>query len=151
MSDMFSKDFNDAFAFTVGIEAGYVNDPADPGGETNFGISKRAYPNLDIKKLTLEDAKGIYWKDYWLKTGCNNLPFPMNIVIFDNAVNAGVPTALANLKEWGGPTPKVIDRRAYNLLLERLEDFCDTVDKRPASLKFLKGWVRRVIAIGRRI
>lgn len=151
MSDMFSKDFNDAFAFTVGAEGGYVNDPADPGGETNFGISKRAYPTLDIKSLTLEDAKSIYYRDYWLKAECHNQPFPLNIVIFDNAVHSGVSAALANLKEWGGQTTKVIDRRAYNLLLERLEDFCDIVDKRPASLKYLKGWVRRVIALGRQI
>ncbi len=41
-------------------EGGYTNDPRDPGGETNWGISKRAYPNLDIKNLAMEEAKRIY-------------------------------------------------------------------------------------------
>ena len=38
-------------------EGGYVNDPDDPGGETKYGISKKAYPKIDIKNLTKEEAK----------------------------------------------------------------------------------------------
>ena len=49
---------------TVGREGGYVYDKKDPGGETKFGISKRSYPNVDIKNLSLEGAKAIYRKDY---------------------------------------------------------------------------------------
>ena len=41
-------------------EGGYVNDPHDRGGETNFGITKKFYPNVDIKNLTKEQAKKIY-------------------------------------------------------------------------------------------
>ena len=47
------------------IEGGYVNNPNDRGGETKYGISKRAYPNVDIKNLTLDKAKQIYYNDYW--------------------------------------------------------------------------------------
>jgi lysozyme family protein len=47
-------------------EGGYVNNPADPGGESNFGISKHSYPTLDIKNLTREDAINIYYANYWL-------------------------------------------------------------------------------------
>ena len=47
-------------------EGGYVNNPIDSGGETNFGISKRSYPTLDIKNLTRDDAINIYYNDYWL-------------------------------------------------------------------------------------
>lgn len=42
-------------------EGGYVNDPDDPGGETNFGIAKRFHRDVDIKKLDREGAKKIYW------------------------------------------------------------------------------------------
>lgn len=47
------------------IEGDYVNDPDDPGGETKYGITKRTYPDLDIKNLTKEEAILIYWRDWW--------------------------------------------------------------------------------------
>ena len=52
--------FETAIAFVLNEEGGYSNDPRDPGGETNFGISKRAHPQVDIKNLTLEEAESIY-------------------------------------------------------------------------------------------
>ncbi len=52
--------FEGALKFTLSWKGGLVNDPNDPGGETKYGISKRAYPELDIANLTLEQAKGIY-------------------------------------------------------------------------------------------
>lgn len=57
--------FRFAVEKTLAHEGGYVNDPADPGGETNFGISKRSYPDLDIESLTRFEAMQIYKKDYW--------------------------------------------------------------------------------------
>lgn len=60
-------DFNIAIKTVLIEEKGYVNDPEDPGGETKFGISKRMYPDLDIKNLTIEKAEEIYEKDYWQK------------------------------------------------------------------------------------
>jgi lysozyme family protein len=48
-------------------EGGYVNDPQDPGGETNHGISKRSYPELDIASLTPAQAIEIYYRDWWVK------------------------------------------------------------------------------------
>lgn len=51
------------------LEGGYVNNISDPGGETNFGISKRSYPSVDIKSLTKEQAAEIYRRDFWLFDG----------------------------------------------------------------------------------
>jgi len=59
-----SDNFERCIAFVLRHEGGYVNDPRDPGGETKYGISKRAYPGLDIKNLTEEQAKEIYRQDY---------------------------------------------------------------------------------------
>jgi len=74
-------------------EGGYVNDPKDAGGETNFGISKRAYPHLDIKDLPIVAAELIYWRDYWLKCKCDRLPNGLDLMVMDFAVNAGVSRA----------------------------------------------------------
>lgn len=81
--------FDPAFAIVVGIEAGYVNDPTDPGGETKYGISKRAYPNEDIPNLTLDRAKVLYQRDYWNKANCDALTWEMALITFDCAVNQG--------------------------------------------------------------
>ena len=76
------------FVLSDDIEGGYVNDPDDPGGETKFGISKRAYPSLDIKTLSKEAAKHLYFKDYWKAGGCVVLLEPkLAIVHFDACVN----------------------------------------------------------------
>ena len=57
--------FERAIDKTLAWEGGYVNDPKDPGGETKYGISKRAHPDVDIKNLSREKACAIYKKHYW--------------------------------------------------------------------------------------
>jgi len=61
----------------------YTNDPDDPGGETKYGICKKYHPTVDIKNLTLSQAKQIYLEKYWIPAGCDNAPFPMDIALFD--------------------------------------------------------------------
>ena len=56
--------FPNCLAIVLKHEGGYVNDPHDPGGETNFGISKRAYPAENIKGMTKARAAEIYRRDY---------------------------------------------------------------------------------------
>lgn len=80
-------------------EGGYVNDPNDLGGETKWGISKRAYPDLDIPNLTLDDAKAIYYRDYWRKCKCDKLPDALSVAVLDYAVNSGVKRAIKHLQE----------------------------------------------------
>lgn len=65
----------------------YTNDPDDPGGETKYGISKRYNPKVDIKNLTLEQAKKIYLEKYWIPSGCDEVAFPLDIALFDSQVN----------------------------------------------------------------
>lgn len=88
---------SDRFALAVSgvlrAEGGYVDDPADPGGETKFGISKAAYPALDIAALTEDDARLIYRRDYWEACRCDLLPAPLDWLVFDAAVNQGVQAA----------------------------------------------------------
>lgn len=70
-------------------EGGYVNDPRDAGGETNMGISKRAHPNVDIKKLTKATARTIYRRDYWDKIKGGQFPDGLDLVVMDPSVNSG--------------------------------------------------------------
>jgi lysozyme family protein len=78
------------------VEGGYANHPLDKGGETNYGISKRSYPHLNIKTLTREQAAAIYHADYWTKIP-HALPDDLRWMAFDFAVNSGVRRAMTEL------------------------------------------------------
>jgi lysozyme family protein len=75
-----------------------VWNPADPGGETKYGISKRSYPALNIKHLSVDMAKSIYRKDFWDVLGDDCHP-SIRFQAFDFAVNSGIQTALRKLQQ----------------------------------------------------
>jgi len=127
-----NSEFKKAVEFVFKWEGGYSNDPNDPGGETKFGISKRSYPELDISKLTLEQAKKIYYENYWLKSGCQNMEYPLNLVVFDTAVNMGRRRAEKIYDEAFG-------RRGYLLL--RLY----TYSRFKLAKIYFRGWSNRVL------
>lgn len=87
--------FDTAFARLIGNEGRYSFNPADPGGETNWGISKRSYPDTDIKALTMDGAKAIYLRDFWLVIDTDPA---LKFQVFDFAVNSGVSTAIRKLQ-----------------------------------------------------
>ena len=132
---MNSSDFKRAVEFTLKWEGGYSNDPDDPGGETKYGISKRAHPECDIKNRSEQEAIQIYISDYWLAAGCESVGYPMNLVVFDSAVNCGTGTAKGWLRT--ATTPQ-------DVLNLRKEYYLNIVKKKPALKKFLKGWLNRI-------
>lgn len=91
-------DYGQRFELLVGYllqeEGGYVFNPDDPGGETNYGISKRSYPNLDIQNLDLPKVKEVYYKDFYAPLYGDSLPGPAIAVMFDSAVNQGKTRAI---------------------------------------------------------
>src|SRR5690606_26803467 len=90
MSAATDERFRRAVEVVLAHEGSYVNDPADPGGETKFGISKRQYPDLDIASLTREQAVEIYRRDWWDKYGYGRLASPaIATKVFDLSVNVG--------------------------------------------------------------
>lgn len=142
--------FPRAVANVLEHEGGYVNDPDDPGGETNFGISKRAYPNLDIKALDLGAATDIYRRDYWAPIKGDQLPPDVAIYLLDTAVNIGVGRAVRMLQTAVGVLadgvvgPATINASKAPGTLQRL----DVARLRyyrslPAFVKYGKGWTRR--------
>lgn len=148
--------FDQAFAAVLGHEGGYVCHPADPGGETKFGISKRAHPNLDIKALTVDDAKAIYRRDYWGPAGCEAVPECVRLHLFDAAVNSGVKGAVKMLQRAVGETedgilgPRTLAavnsmpgaRLAARMSGARLAFMAEL----PTWPAFGRGWARRIAA-----
>lgn len=92
------SNFDKCIARLLQTEGGYVNDPQDPGGETNFGISKRSYPNVDIKSLTWEKAAAIYKRDYWDPLDLDRAPDGIGYQLLSFSVNSGVGTAIRALQ-----------------------------------------------------
>jgi lysozyme family protein len=150
-------DFNAAFSHVVGLEGGYVNDPQDPGGETKYGISKRAHPTVDIKNLTLAQAKEIYCWSYWMPAQCDKLPYPLNAYVFDAAVNQGVGAAIRMLQTAakvkvdgviGAVTLNAIKQDsdiAHKFMAERALRYFDTSNFE----RFGKGWLKRIFKLAR--
>ena len=83
-----------------GNEGGYSNRNSqdDPGGETKWGISKRSYPNIDIKNLTLDEASVIYERDFIGPISSRYLPDGITFQLIDFAVNSGISRAVKELQ-----------------------------------------------------
>ena len=149
-------DFNTAFDRLIGHEGGYVNPKpeVDPGGETNWGISKRSYPHLNIKSLTREDARAIYRVDFWSRINADELHDGVAFQSFDYAINSGIETAVRHLQRavgvaddghWGPISRAAAQRQSESdtilrLNAERLEYMTRLSNWFPNS----KGWARRV-------
>ena len=144
--------FDEAFDRLLGHEGGYVNDPADPGGETNWGISRRSYPYTDIKNLTRDGAKAIYRRDFWDQLG--DAHPAIKFQVFDFAVNSGIQTAIRKLQaaigvaddgHWGKVSAKALAGMELNDVLMR---FAAQRLLFMTSLsvwdRFGRGWARRI-------
>jgi len=123
--------FNRSVEFTLSWEGGYVNNPADPGGETKYGISKRSYPKLDIKGLTIAQAKHIYFTDFWTPIGCEALNYPECLAFFDIGVISGKARAQNLMTAYAG--------NAYEALIDQYRFYVGLAN----FDAFGRGWVRR--------
>jgi lysozyme family protein len=146
--------FDLAFDRLIGHEGGYVDNPADPGGETNWGISKRSYPNINIKTLTRDGAKEIYRRDFWARVNADKLFDGVAYQLFDFAINSGIETAVryfqralrvADDGHWGAVSQAAADKTSESdqimlLNAERLEFMTRLKNWPDAS----RGWSRRI-------
>lgn len=155
--------FEEAIQVVLTHEGGYVNDPVDPGGETNFGITKRTYPHLDIKSLTREAASKIYLKDWWLKYHYNEIEDQaVATKIFDLAVNMGArrahklcQKALTKMGyflqvdgQLGPKSISAINNAEPLELLDRIRNearnfYLSLIEEKPQLAKYKKGWLKR--------
>ena len=156
--------FDDIIEVVLKHEGGYVNDPDDPGGETNFGIAKRSHPNVDIKNLTKDGAKEIYKEHYWDGNKVESLPENLRHIAFDMYVNQGKSRGVkilqqaanakgAGLKVDGGLGPMTLKAiTESNVELQRvrayrIKYYADLVTRKPDLEKFYFGWFRRGLEV----
>ena len=128
---MTSKKFEEALKILDVVEGGYVNDPNDPGKATKYGITQRTYnnyrmmqklPSKDVKNLTRDEAKEIYYKEYWLKSGAEDYKDPkFSLAVFDGEVNHG-PNVNKKLKNKSGNNLKKYLDNFTKLPLLKTED-----------------------------
>lgn len=136
-----NTNFNKAIDFVLKWEGYKSNHPADPGKLTIFGIASKFYPEEVAKmdKMSIEDARRyaseIYRREYWDKCACDSLPYPMDIIVMDTAVNMGVSKAI-ELKN------KSTSWADY--LFQRIRFYNRIAEKNPV---FLIGWINRALAL----
>lgn len=157
-----NQDWEAAIDFVLRMEGGEQaeNDPNDPGGLTRFGISQKAYPSLNISALTKEEAKNIYFRDYWKPCGGEDLPTSFAIATFDAAVNMGVTSAKRllqiglNVTVDGVIGPETITAavkagrsQIKRVLATRLAEYINRILKNPKLQVFSTNWSFRVISL----
>ncbi len=147
-------------------EGGYVDDALDAGGETKFGISQRAFPQLNIRALTKADAVRIYYQHYWLAYQCDQFPPAIAGFLFDAVVNHRPKVAVRFLQVQlqciadGIVGPSTIGwTRQYCISPDRTQDllirlfaqradfYHDLVQDQPSQARFLMGWLRRLFSL----
>ncbi len=142
MNEIFEKALN----FVLKWEGGYVNNPNDKGGATNKGITQYTYnawlkskgQNFkDVRNITNEEVKEIYYNNYWLKAGCNKMSEKFAIICFDTAVNMGV----GRIKEF-------MEYAQYKypekFIIARIRKYCEFA-KVGNQKVFLQGWLNRTL------
>lgn len=117
-------DFRRAMARVEQFEGGWSNHKADPGGLTKWGVTLATIRALrldfnrdgrlnaaDLRDMTKEQAREVYRRNYWDKSGCPDLPAPLALLVFDSAVNQGPGRAVKFLQIASGLTGRTVDGR----------------------------------------
>ena len=141
-------------------EGGWVNNPSDPGGETNLGVTKRVWeeyvghPVESLKKLTKEDVAPLYEQKYWRPCYGEVLPRGLDLLSFSMGVNAGTGRSVKLLQSSLGCVPDGVIGPATRGLISNsnsatlIAKFSESRREYYRSLKnfpiFGKGWLSRV-------
>lgn len=162
--------FHTCLDIVLGHEGGYSNHPFDRGGATNYGITQKTYdmwrrehhlsqrPVAEIE----EQEVGVIYGEYWADARCSYMPEPLDLLMFDAAVNHGAGRAIRLLQRaLGAEVDGVIGRKTMNALHEDvvaygIEDVCrrclderagfyDMIIRNDTSQsRFANGWMNRV-------
>ena len=161
--------YNDAFAFVLRWEGGFVEDPHDHGGRTMGGVTQNVYnawragqgkPAADVKGISGGEVATIYLNNYWKKASCNVLQSHIDLVQFDTAVNMGPLRAVKMLQQavgvgldgnFGQETQKACDACNPADAVARYCSIREALYRRfaqaPGQDRFLAGWMNRLNAL----
>jgi lysozyme family protein len=142
------ENYEQALTEVLKSEGGYSNDPGDPGGPTNFGITindYRSYINAhgtaqDVRRMTLDQAKTIYKSKYWDAVGCDLLPSGIDYCVFDYGVNSGIGRAKRILGEF----PTVIKTDPVKAINAICDERINFLRRLGTFRRFGQGWTTRV-------
>jgi hypothetical protein len=139
MRDSYDK----GFELTIGLEGKPSDDPNDPGGFTIWGLAKKYHPEVDMN-TTIEYAKEVYLKEYWTPAGCDDVPYPMDICLFDSQVNP------QNDKKWpGGGNQEIMGLHPENW--QEYQIFRMIRYMRNSKPEYVKGHIFRVLRMCQQI
>lgn len=164
-----------ALPFALAAEGGFSDNPNDAGGATNMGIEQAEYdahriacgePTQSVRFITEAEAANIYHDHYWGPIQGDDLPFPVDWVTFDAAVNCGVQTSInllvraINLPPGYAIDQAIIDKAKAACatltgthdvkeaeLSERSDLYRKIVADHPNDAEFLTGWLNRVSSL----
>jgi len=160
-----NRNWDKCFDLVIVNEGGYVDNPADPGGATNWGCTKAVWEQYighevskkDIRNLTKEDVKPLYKRNYWDAIHGDALPSGLDYCLFDCAINSGVGRATKFIQEIvgvfadgaiGNNTVTAINQMNTVTMINEFSDkrqaFLETLKTFPV---FGKGWTKRVTEV----
>lgn len=158
--------FDESFEHVIGVEGGYVNNPFDHGGPTNWGITQDTLASFrgkpvtakDVQNLSQHEAKLIYRARYWNPLGCEEIESSLVAsLLFDQGVNRGIGAAARSMQAMvlvnidGMIGPKTIAKinsmqpntLAFKFVCDAQEAYARIVQKNTSQAVFLVGWLRR--------
>ena len=150
-------------------EGGYVHDPVDRGGPTKYGITQRTLrawrgqpmTAADVRRLTRDEARAIYRRQYVDEPGFATLPDPLRAQVIDDAVLSGPRQAVKDVQraiggvtvdgQLGPTTRAALDAAGARLVHARLIQartvrLARIVQRDPTQARFLTGWLTRITA-----
>ena len=156
------SNFDKAIVALLISEGGFVNNPKDPGGMTNLGVTKTVWEGwtghdateTTMRNLSTSDVTPLYRKKYWDAVQGDALPSGVDYCVFDTAVNSGAGRAIKLLQRTVGVTqdgflgPNSLAAILVSDVGSLIDKYCDVRNEFLQSLStfdtFGKGWTRRV-------
>ena len=157
-----NSNFKQALEYLVKSEGGYVDNPKDPGGRTNLGVTQKVWESWvgresnekEMRALTKTDVEPLYKRKYWDACRCDDLPTGLDYLVFDFAVNAGVGRSAKTLQscvgvsvdgQIGNQTIEATKKIAPSELIEQFSEAKRNFYKSLVTFPtFGKGWLNRV-------